>query len=107
MNTFNIIVLICGGLMTITNFILLVVSLVGKAKSPYKVLVDRIEALEKGKEEHTRLLNNDKKKLDMLEEGNRVTQKALLALLAHGIDGNSVSAMTEARDELQKYLINR
>lgn len=107
MNTFEMVVLICGGLMTITNFIILVVSLIGKAKSPYKALLDRIEALEKSKEEHDRLLNNDKKKLDVLEEGNKVLQKSMLALLAHGIDGNSIDAMKEARDELQKYLINR
>lgn len=107
MNTFNILVLICGGLMTITNFIILIVSLVGKAKSPYKALVDRIEKLEKSRDEHERLLKNDKDELDTIKEGNRVMQKALLSLLSHGISGNGIDEMKEAMIDLQKFLIDK
>jgi len=56
---------------------------------------------------HGELLDNDNKALKQLQEGNHITQKALLALLAHGIDGNDVSRMKAVKAELEDYLINR
>ena len=56
---------------------------------------------------------NQDKRLDDLEEwkesvdGNRVTQRALLALLDHSIDGNNIKQMQAAKDELRSYLISR
>ena len=52
-------------------------------------------------------LDNDKRRLDKQEASDRVTQQALLALLAHGIDGNHQKQMQEAKDELERHLINR
>ena len=49
----------------------------------------------------------DKKHLDALDEGNRVTLQALLALLDHGIDGNNIKQMEEAKADVQHHLINR
>ena len=49
----------------------------------------------------------DKRRLDNMDEGNRVTQRALLALLAHGIDGNNVEQMEKAKSALEEHLINR
>ena len=49
----------------------------------------------------------DFNRLNKLEEGNIVTQRALLALLAHGIDGNDIEAMRKAKAELTDYLIER
>ena len=49
-------------------------------------------------------LDNDNKRLLRKEEGDRVTQRALLALLAHGIDGNHQKQMEEAKEELQNHL---
>lgn len=42
-----------------------------------------------------------------LDNGERVTQRALLALLDHGIDGNNIEQMRHAKEELQNHLINR
>ena len=47
----------------------------------------------------------DYERLNQLEEGNAITQRALLALLAHGIDGNDIEAMKQAKAELTNYLI--
>ena len=52
-------------------------------------------------------LDNDNKRLLRKEEGDRVTQRALLALLAHGIDGNHQKQMEEAKEELQNHLISK
>ena len=45
--------------------------------------------------------------MQRLEEGNKITQRALLALLAHGIDGNDVDAMKKAKTDLTNYLIEQ
>ena len=52
-------------------------------------------------------LANDKKHLDSLDDGNRITQRALLALLSHGLDGNSIEQMEAAKAALEEHLINR
>lgn len=51
--------------------------------------------------------SKDLKRIETLEEGNKVTQKALLALLAHAIDGNNVDQLRKAEDDLKNYLIDR
>ena len=67
----------------------------------------RIKMLEEELVKHSEFLDKDKKRLDAIEEGHRVTQRALLALLSHGIDGNAVGAMTDAKKDLEDYLIKR
>lgn len=52
-------------------------------------------------------LTRDYNRLDTLEEGNRITQRALLALLAHGIDGNNIKELEDAKKAIEAYLINK
>lgn len=77
------------------------------AKAPNTLLNDRMDKAEKHLEEIDGFLAVDKKRLDSIEDGNRATQRALLALLDHGIDGNNISQMQEAKTALQNHLINR
>lgn len=56
---------------------------------------------------HDTFFANDKHRIDDIEDGNKVTQKAILALLANAIDGNNVQQMESARDDLQSYLVNK
>lgn len=77
------------------------------AKAPNARQDERLEALEHHVEEIDRFLEQDKRHLDALDDGNRVTQRALLALLSHGIDGNNVEQMEKARAALEEHLINR
>lgn len=76
------------------------------AKAPNDVQNDRLDALEKWKNEVDGKLKNDHNELKNMEDGMRVTQKALLALLDHGIDGNNTRQMQDAKKALQEYLIN-
>ena len=50
-------------------------------------------------------LKNDKLRLDRMDEGQRVTMQALLALLDHNLDGNNIDQMQKAKKDLQKHLI--
>ena len=52
-------------------------------------------------------LARDKDRLDAYEDGMRVSQQALLALLDHSLDGNNVKQMEEAKDAIQKHLLNK
>ena len=52
-------------------------------------------------------LENDHKRIAANDEGNRLLQKAMLALLDHGIDGNNIAQMQHAKEDLQNYLIDR
>ena len=77
------------------------------AKAPNQAQNERLDALEEWKKSVDRKLDADKNHLGDLDAGNRATQRALLALLDHGIDGNNIDQMQHAKEELQKYLIER
>ena len=77
------------------------------AKAPNVKQDERISDLEKWKEKVDRRLSNDDDRLRDIEKGDRATQRALLALLDHGIDGNNIKQMQDAKEELQNHLINR
>ena len=67
----------------------------------------RLDALEKWQIEVDRKLLRDNERLASIEESDRASQRALLALLAHGIDGNNIEQMQHAKEALETYLINR
>ena len=77
------------------------------AKAPNVKQDARLDKVEKHLEEVDRFLDSDKKRLDSLEEGNRATQRALIALLDHGIDGNNIKQMEKAKNDLITNLIDR
>ncbi len=67
----------------------------------------RLDDLEKWRKEVDGKLNNDHEHLGNIDAGSRLTQRAILALLDHGIDGNNIKQMQDAKEELQNHLINR
>ena len=84
-----------------------IVKAVKAAKAPNALQDERLTSLEKWREEVDRHLESGDRHFGTIDEGNRVTQLALLALLDHGIDGNNISQMQHAKEELQNHLINR
>lgn len=76
-------------------------------KAPNVKQDERLSALEEWKEVVEGKLTHDHERFESLDSGNRVTQRALLALLDHGIDGNNIEQMQHAKEELQNHLINR
>ena len=77
------------------------------AKAPNARQDARLDEHERHLEEIDKFLAIDKKRLDSIEEGNRATQRAILALLDHGIDGNNIKQMQDAKEALQNHLLNR
>lgn len=84
-----------------------IVKAVKAAKAPNREQDRRLDDLEEWRRTVDSKLNNDNTRLSNIEDGNRATQRALLALLDHGIDGNNIKQMQDAKEALQDHLINR
>lgn len=84
-----------------------IVGIVKAIKAPDMAQNSRLTSLEEDMAQVKQYLTNDKKAIDGLSEGDKVTKHAILALLGHGIDGNNVDEMIQSKHELEKYLINR
>lgn len=77
------------------------------AAAPNEEQDKRLHELEEWRKEVDRKLTSDKQQLDEIHEGLRASYQAQLALLDHGIDGNNIKQMQDAKVVLQKHLINR
>jgi hypothetical protein len=77
------------------------------AKAPNDQQNARLTELETWRKVVDGKLAHDHERFEELSNGERVTQRALLALLAHGLDGNNTEQMQHALNELQNHLINR
>lgn len=76
-------------------------------RAPNKAQDERMDEFERRLDKYDGFFASDKARLDSLEKGNGASLRALLALLDHGIDGNNISQMQDAKAELQKHLIER
>ena len=98
---------VCAGISTIGAAVGWVIKCVKAARAPGQKINDRLTALEQGHKQHMEYLERDNDRLLEIEKGSRVTPRALLALLKHGIDGNDIEGMKKAEVELQEFLIER
>lgn len=98
---------VASAVVLLSNAVEKIVKAVKASKAPNAQQNERLDALEEWKREVDRKLNSDNDRLQDIDNGNRVTQRALLALLDHGIDGNNIEQMQHAKEELQEHLINR
>ena len=98
---------VAGAISTLGGAANWLVKLVQAIKAPNAEQDKRLSDLEKHMKEVDGYLANDKKRLDSIDGDTRVTQRALLALLAHGIDGNHQKQMEEAKQELELHLIKK
>ena len=80
---------------------------IAAARKPNEEQDAAIRSLELRMDSVENKLSNDKNRLDAYEDGMRVSQQALLALLDHSLDGNNVKQMEEAKDAIQKHLLNK
>ena len=115
MDNFNLLVVIVAFLLSCFNLWDKVDARVKAGKAPMKSLEDRIANLEhmtntdflKKFEAYDAHFDKDLKRIEKIEEGNRVTQRAILALLDHAIDGNDIESLKKSSIELKDYLISR
>lgn len=104
---FELILWVCGAIVSVSAAITIIVKVVQKMKAPEKSQNERIAKLEKKMERVDQLFDNDNQRLKALEEGNIITQQSILALLSHAINGNDVDSLKDAKTDLEKYLTRR
>lgn len=97
----------CSAFLLITDVVLRFSVLKSKAHAPEEEQNKRISSLEKEMETVKQKLEIGNKHFKQVDEATHVTMLALLALLDHGIDGNNIHQMEEAKIELNKHLINK
>ena len=97
----------CGAICTIAAAAAVFAKAAAKAQEPENIQNQRLDALEKKVDKFSEYLDRDNKRLNSLDEGNRVTQQALLALMSHAINGNDIDKLTRAKDDLESSLINK
>lgn len=105
---------IATAIITISTACGIIVNLISKVKEPEKKQDERIKACENRLdkldviiEKFQGYFSNDDRRFKEIEEGNKITQTALLALLKHSINGNDTKALREAEKSLEEYLINK
>lgn len=96
-----------SAIVLISNAVEKIVKAVKAAKAPGDAIDGRISELENWRKEVDNERIGNQKHFKAVDDSNRVTQLALLALLDHGIDGNNIDQMQHAKEELQTHLINR
>jgi hypothetical protein len=108
------IIVIAGAIITLSTACGVIVNLISKLKEPEKKQDDRIKALEDRADKFDGIIekfqgyfSNDDRRFKEIENGNRITQTALLALLKHSLNGNDTKALREAEKSLEEYLINK
>ena len=106
-NAVTLLLAVASGFVLLANAAEKIAGIVKAAKAPNKTQDDRLDALEDWRRIVDRKLDHDNTRLENIEAGDRAIQRALLALLDHGIDGNNVEQMQHAKEELQNHLINR
>ena len=98
---------LCSAIVVLSGAVHVVINLFAKVSAPNKLQNARLNDIETRLEKHDDLFKKDLERLEKVDEANRVTQRAILALLSHGIDGNDVEELKKAKLELQEYLIKR
>ncbi len=111
----------CGGIVTVSAFIGVIVKWVTAAKKPSTDLKNRISLLEeaflKSQRENSqkfadydKYFSNDKQRLDDIEKGNRefqkITIKTLQALTDHAINGDHTENLIAVSNAINEYLTN-
>lgn len=111
---FALILGICGAIVTIAAAIGVIAKLIDKAKEPEKEQNERLDAHEKRLNNHDEIIekfkeyfSNDDKRFKEIEESNKITQSALLALLKYSLNGNDTDALRNAERNLEEYLIQK
>ena len=111
----NAILAVCGAITAIAAASAVIVKIITSARRPNLIQDQKIAALEEEvKEIRAEIENRDEKlkeritigesQIGAIEEANAVTQRAILALLSHAINGNDAESLRKAKTDLENYL---
>ena len=58
-------------------------------------------------EKHAQYLDNDDKRLESMEQSNKLIMRGVMQLMSHEIDGNHTAQLKKTRDDMENYLIEK
>lgn len=109
----EIVTLIIGGILALAGAVSTIGGAVEKiakavrvAKAPEQKQNAEIDEIKVRLDKIESKLEKDKKQIDDAKACNHVLTKGMLALLEHGINGNNIDQMRDARNGVEAYLIN-
>ena len=102
-----VVLAVAGAISTLGGAANWLVKLVQVIKAPNAEQNHQLADLQEWRRGVDTKLDKDNQRLNRTEDGERITQRALLALLAHGIDGNHQEQMEKAKAELEEHLISK
>ena len=116
--TLSEIIVISAGILTVMNLVDKIVGWIRQAKAPENEKLkaiefqlvqhgQRLDDHERTLEKHTSFFDVDKHRLDVLENGNHLACKALLALLRHTNGESNYEEMQDIEKELNGYIWKR
>lgn len=91
-------------IITVGAVVTLFITVSKAAQRPNQTQDERLDALEKWQSEVEERLETGSSHFERIDSGNRVTQRALLALMSHAINGNDIGKLRKAKDDLETYL---
>lgn len=105
-DTWAYILAVASAIVLISNAGEKIINAIKAAKAPeqrqnkeIKEIKDRLVKVEEG-------LRKEKEQIADAKECNHVLTKGMLALLEHGINGNNIDQMRDAKNGVEAYLIN-
>lgn len=105
-NLWTIVLAVASAIVLLSNAAEKIVIAVKAAKAPETAQNKKISELETRLREVEVKLEKDKKQIEDSKNCNHVLTKGMLALLDHGINGNNIDQMKDARYDVETYLIN-
>lgn len=106
MDLWAIILAGASAIVLLSNAVEKIVKAVKIAKAPENAQNAKISELEERLKKVEDKLESDKKQIAVIREGNHVLTKGMFALLEHGINGNNIDQMRDAKHDVEEYLIN-
>lgn len=97
---------LAGAISTIGTAVEKLVKLFRVAKAPEQQQNAEIEEIKDRLDKVESKLEKDKIQIADAKECNHVLTKGMLALLEHGINGNNIDQMRDAKNGVEAYLIN-
>lgn len=94
-------------ILTLAAVVTMVVTVNKTIQKPNRDQNERLDALETWREKVDTRLEEGSQHFKDIDEGNKVTQKSLLAIMSHEINGNDIDKLKAARDELENYLTEK
>ena len=95
-----------SAIVLLSNAIEKIVKAIKAAKAPEQRQNDEIVEIKSRLDKVEAKLDKDKVQIADAKECNHVLTKGMLALLEHGINGNNIDQMRDAKQDVEAYLIN-